>query len=166
MDDVSTSKQQVPRLAPARPENGSGKKSGRSLGMTVSGFVALLLVRWRTRSDFRTRVAVSLRLDLFRKLLDFAEDPHQVAAENLVEVGGRVAALVQRLRNLWQICRRIQPLRRAVNAVEVRAEPDVVNACDLDHVINVVNQISERRTRQLGGERREGRVHFLPHLRS
>src|SRR5271169_4870950 len=35
MGDASTSKQQVPRLAPARPEAGRGKKRGRSLGMTI-----------------------------------------------------------------------------------------------------------------------------------
>ena len=35
MDDASTSKQQVPRLAAARPEAGRGKNGGRSLGMTI-----------------------------------------------------------------------------------------------------------------------------------
>src|SRR5208283_5466562 len=97
-----------------------------------------------------------LSLHLLRNLLHVTKDPQQIAAENFIKIGGGITALVQSLRDLWQIGGRVQPLRRAVDAVEVRAQPDMVHAGHLDHVVDVVDQVAERRPRQLGRKPRLG----------
>src|SRR5271165_4919806 len=92
-------------------------KNGGQLAWPTAIAFGLLLFR----CSLGAGVTIGLRLNLFRNLLNFAEDPHQVAAKNFVEIGCLVATLVECLSNLRQVGRGIQPLRRAVDAIKVRA---------------------------------------------
>jgi len=66
---------------------------------------------------------------LARNHLNLAKHPHQIAAQNLPAILGRVAALHQRRPDLGKVCRRIDSLRQLPkDAIEVRSEPDVIDA--------------------------------------
>ena len=92
-------------------------------------------------------------LQLLADLLDFAEDTEQVAAENLAAVFGGVAALHQGCRNLGQVGRRIEALGQLpADAIEVRTEADVIDACDFRDVVDVVDEHGERRARDAVGK--------------
>ena len=57
-----------------------------------------------------------------------------------MNVGGAVAAIEQRLRDLGKVGGRIYSLgSRAAHAIEVRAQPDVVDSGNFCDVIDVVN---------------------------
>ena len=83
--------------------------------------------------------------------LHFLEYPQNIAAQNLVNVAGAIAAIEQSLRNFWQVGGRIDALRRcAGNPIEIRAQSNVVNPRNFSDVIDMIDQRLQRRARNLG----------------
>ena len=70
-----------------------------------------------------------------------AEDAHQIPAENLMNVGGAVPAIEQRLRDLRQVGGRVDSLRSgAAHAIEVRTQSDVIDSSNFRDVIDVIDE--------------------------
>ena len=76
------------------------------------------------------------------------EDAQQVPAENFLDIVRAVSAIEQGLRDLRQVGGGVHALRRgAADAVEVRAQANMIHSGDFGDVIDVVDQRLERRTR-------------------
>jgi hypothetical protein len=66
-------------------------------------------------------------LQLSAHFFNLAEYPQQIAAENLVDVFRAVTAVEQRLRDLGQVCGRVDAFRRgAADSVKIRAQANVI----------------------------------------
>src|SRR5258707_8026259 len=84
--------------------------------------------------------------------LGLAEDAEQVAAQNLPNIVGAVAAIEQGLCDLWQVGGGVNALGgRAAYAVKIRAQADVVDACDFRDMVDVIDEGAQRRARDFGG---------------
>src|SRR5512138_584575 len=81
-----------------------------------------------------------LRLHLLAHALDFTKDAEQVAAQDLLDLLRRETAVEQRLRDLGQIGGGVDAQRGRTDAVEVGAEPHMVNARDLGDVVDLINE--------------------------
>src|ERR1700756_40012 len=78
---------------------------------------------------------------------DFREHPEQVATENFAAILWRISACKQRRRNLRQISRRVDALRKlTTHAVEVGPQPHMIHTGHLGDVVEVVDQVAQRRT--------------------
>src|SRR5262245_3690802 len=87
--------------------------------------------------------ALSL-LHLMGGLLRLAQHAEEVAAEDLHQLLLPVAAVEQRLRQVRIAADILQLARSAVDAVEVAADADVVDAGNLDDVVDVVGDVVHR----------------------
>src|SRR5258708_207585 len=82
------------------------------------------------------RLCLHLAADVF----DLAKNAQQIAPQDLLDVIGGVSAAEKGLRNLRQVGGGVQTLRRgATDAVEVRAQANVVHPGNLGDVIDVVD---------------------------
>src|SRR5579875_1801345 len=92
--------------------------------------------------------------DIFRVVrvgLDLAEDAQDVATEDFANVLGAVAARHEGCGNLGEVGGGVDASGRDRYAVKVRADADVVDARDLDDVVEVVDERVERRAADHGG---------------
>src|SRR6266550_5274359 len=65
---------------------------------------------------------------------------HHVAAENLVDVGFRVAASQQLAREVRQLRNISQVTQSRLHPIEVRSDSNVINAHQFHNVIDVIDQ--------------------------
>src|SRR6185295_8305020 len=79
--------------------------------------------------------------------LDLSEHAHEIAAEDLFDVGVGEAALQQPLRDSWQAGSRLEVLGQRWNAVEIAADADVIDARDFGGVDEVIDDVLELRGR-------------------
>src|SRR5205085_2086234 len=96
----------------------------------------------------RASLAAYLPLIRARNALDLREGAHEVAAEYLQNVALAVAATQKLVGDVWQVFDAAYALGERDAAVEVRAEPYVINASDLRDVVYVVNEHADGRGRQ------------------
>jgi hypothetical protein len=80
-----------------------------------------------------------LQLALFfcGECLDGGEEAHEIAAEELVQIGGGVAASEQGGGDPGQIGGRVDLFGEGRDSVEVRTDTDVVDAGDADDMVEV-----------------------------
>src|ERR1039458_6505190 len=106
-----------------------GEASGRSLN----------------RSEVKDQIAPSwivsfVGLHFAADPFGFAEDAEQVAAQNLADIVGAVAAVEQDLRDSWQVGGGGGAFGRcAADAVKIRAQADVINASDFRDMVDVIH---------------------------
>src|SRR5205085_426314 len=83
-----------------------------------------------------------------RNALDFGEGAHEVASENLQNVLLAVAASKEFVCDVRKVFNALDAFGQRDAAIEVRAEADVINPCDLRDVVNVVNEHVDGRRRE------------------
>ena len=91
--------------------------------------------------------------ELGGRAFGFAPDAEQIAAPDLADIPLAVAARFELGRHVRRFGR-IGPARDAAAAVEVGADADVVDADQLDRVIDVIDEVCDGRRRPTGRDRR------------
>src|SRR5713101_2781705 len=85
-------------------------------------------------------------------LLGVAEDAENIAAQDLADVVGAVAAVEQGLRDFRQVGGGIDAIGScAADAVKIRAQPDMLNTRHFRDMVDVIDQRAQRRARNFGG---------------
>ena len=79
----------------------------------------------------------------FRLFLDGAHDAEEVAAVDLLDVRGGVALFEQGAGEGGELVVGVELRRDAADAIEVGADADVVDAADLDGVVDLGDDIGE-----------------------
>src|SRR5262245_18184630 len=106
-------------------------------------------VRFIPQTVYHRRSAEAVALPGRRgHLLDLLHHAQDVAAENLLDVGVRVALLDQRIGDLRQL-RGVFQSEGHRRAVEVLPQADVIGTGDLDRVIDVLDDLLPAYFRQL-----------------
>jgi hypothetical protein len=111
----------------------------------------ILLTVCRTGEGARPST-LTYRLHFVADFFGFAEDAEQVAAENLADIVGAVAAIEQGLCDFGQVGGGVDAGGSgSADAVEIRAEADVIDAGNFGDVVDVIDQRTERRAGNFGG---------------
>src|SRR5690606_6438239 len=109
-------------------------------GVSITPRIRRSPLGWRKRAFFLGAAGQSVRAGL-----DRGPGPQQVLTENLADVRIRIAARLQPGNQVREVRHRLQAVcQLAVDTVEVRTDTDVVDADQLDRVVDLVEDRVDR----------------------
>src|SRR2546428_8763017 len=144
-------------LSALSPSFGAGTSS--AIAATAVSAIAAKRSRFTASRNGTLSSGISDLLHLARGPLHFGENPHEVLAHDLADVGFAVTAALELFSNFRKMADVLHPFRRFRDAVEIRSDADAVDSGDLHDVVDVIDDRGVRHFRQ------GIRVHQLLQLR-